>query len=107
MLEFVTGALVKLLNGFNRRGTTGDAPPPPRGPAQLANAHLHGGGTARGGSGPSLGRFSIFDVVARPVPMTFVFFSTADTVRRKVGSVVGVQSFASKRETPRRCPPYL
>jgi hypothetical protein len=30
MLEFVTGALVKLLNRFNRRGTTiGDAPPPP------------------------------------------------------------------------------
>jgi hypothetical protein len=39
-------------------------PSPPGGPAQLANAHLHGGGTARGGSGrsPSPGRFSIFDV---------------------------------------------
>lgn len=55
MLEFVTGTPVKLLNRFNRRGTTGDAPAPRRGPAQLANAHLHGGETARGGSGPSPG----------------------------------------------------
>src|SRR5260370_27130744 len=105
MLEFVTGALIKLLNRFKRRERCATTAQRTRATGQCSLAWRRRRPAAQ--AARPQGRFSIFDVVARPVPMAFVFFSTADMVRRKVGSLVGVQSFVSKRETPRRWPPYV